>query len=49
MDSMPIWPPLLALALGWIGYLIARWDSKRFDERMKRRREARMSGAQTEH
>ena len=49
METMPIWPPILALVLGAAGYLFVMWDSKRFDQRMERRKQARLKQEQTEH
>ena len=33
MESLPVWPPLLALAVAAFGVLYFRRESKRFDER----------------
>ena len=46
METMPIWPPILALLLGVGGYLLARWDAKRLDERLRRRKAERLKQAQ---
>jgi hypothetical protein len=31
MNELPLWPPILALALGLIGYAIMRYWSHRLD------------------
>lgn len=38
MNELPIWPPLVALAMGLVYFGYIRWDSRRFDRRYGKRR-----------
>lgn len=33
MNELPLWPPLVALAIGVIGYLYTIWETRRFDRK----------------
>lgn len=33
MNELPIWPPIVALALGVAGYYYTKWETRRFDRK----------------
>lgn len=37
MDALPLWPPLVAAAIGIAAVLYTRWEARRFDRDHPRR------------
>ena len=33
MTELPLWPPIVALILGAIGYALASWETRKFDRK----------------